>query len=175
MKNKFTRPSAFFNRRIIIGFVLCLIGLVMAVGGAGGQQRKQSGNRVRALAPGNVPVLQGIPAPLPPSRAPAVAIMPVAENEIVIDMAALNIHPMAAPLSVRSPSSAAVGNVASFSISPETGSQNTTAAFGMVGANFMAGENVQVFVNGSLAVTSAADADGRVALGITTSAVPALS
>ena len=185
MKKKLASKSAFSNPRVLISFAFFSVSILLALlafafypgGNALAKGPQQNQLSVPGLTQENVTVLQGqftqeqwLPS------APVVALTAVAEH--VIDLAALGIRPLAAPLAPGTalgtispgPLSAEVGDDAVLSVSPEIGMASTTRAFSTVGGNFIPGENVQVFLSGTLVGTFAADATGRLSLSINTGA-----
>jgi len=122
------------------------------------------------LQQANVPLHTGSVSPHESnaSSAPPVAITPFPDSG-QIDMAALGIHPLPGPLALPtnpSPDGVAVGKgKAVVGITTDVVNQSTTAAFGVLAANFTPGESVQVLLNGVLAATFTADANGRTATG----------
>ena len=106
------------------------------------------------------------------------SITPI-EFDGVIDLAALDIHPATAPLPAScvifwgagSPESAAMGTGKAFmGITHEFVNPNTPNAFGTLSSGWTPGESVQLYLNGVLAGTSVANADGVVAIGVNTGA-----
>src|SRR5204863_1162668 len=70
-----------------------------------------------------------------------------------------------------SPEGAAMGTGKAFmGITHEVANASTTAAFGILASGWIAGESVQVYLNGVLATTLAANAEGVLAIGISTGA-----
>ena len=181
MKKKPASKSAFFNTRVLIGLAFCLIGLVLALVAfalypGGNALARQNQSAPQGVAQQSVPVLEATMMH-ELSSAPVVSIA-AAEEPIEIDLAALDIHPVAAPMALPfsvdtllSPdgSTVGVGN-ASVSMSPEVANQSITSAYGLVGANFIPAESVQLFLNGSLATTAPANANGRLLFTISTGA-----
>ena len=178
MKRKSTSPSAFFSPRVLISLAFCAIGLLLASlafalhpgGNAFARQKQSSAPRV---VQGNVRVLQATRTQEPP-KVPLVSITPLEENGHM-DMAALNIHPLPAPLASRAssgaPSSdgAAIGTGKAFlGITHEIVNQNTTNAFGVLSSGWTPGESVEIYLNGSLALTATASTSGAVAGGVNT-------
>ena len=170
-----TRPfskSAFFNPRVLIGFALCLTGVFLALFAFARQEQSS----VPEVAQENVAVLKATPFQELTS-APVVSITAL-EDDGHIDMAALNIHPRSAPLVPRrsagagSMDGAAIGTGKAFlGITHEIVNQNVTDAFGILSSGWTLGESVQVYLNGSLALTATASATtGTVAVGVNTSA-----
>ncbi|HEX7518529.1 MAG TPA: hypothetical protein VF345_14715, partial [Chthoniobacterales bacterium] len=170
MKKKSASKSAFLNPRVLISFAFCSIGvflalLAFALYPGGNAFARQNQSSVPGLAQDNVTVLQGSLTQEPSTVQVFSSITPT-EQPGVIDMAALGIQPLPAPLAPLTPpspngSAVGIGN-AVFSISPEIGAASTTSAFAFVGANFIPAENVQLFLNGALAGTFASNANGRI-------------
>ena len=179
MKKKPASKSAFFNPRVLIGLAFCSIGLLLALlafalypGGNAFARQNQSSAPGVALE--NVAVLEAT-LTQESATAPVVSITPLEDNGH-IDMAALNINPLPAPLASRRfsgavPDGAAVGTGKAFlGISHEIVNQSTANAFGTLSSGWTGGESVQFYLNGSLAGTFAASASGTVAVGISTGA-----
>ena len=179
MKKKPASKSAFFNPRVLIGFSFCLLGLVLALLAAypnGNAFARQ--DHLQSTAVGNIPVLEG--RLMPSLDAPPLAVTDIGVSQMDsghIDMAALDIPPLSAPLPLRAPSvdpgpnGAAVGTSNAFlGITTEIVNQSTTNAFGTLASGFTPAESVQFWLNGALAGTFAASANGTVAVGINTGA-----
>ena len=172
MKKKPASKSAFFNPRVLTCFALCSVGVFLAL--LAFARQDQSG--VPALAQGNIPVFEGIRAQ-EPAAAPIVSITSLEDNGL-IDMATLGIHPLPAPLAPRgssgaaSPDGAAMGTGKAFlGITHEIVNQSTTNALGTLSSGWTLGESVQFYLNGTLAGTFAASATtGTVAVGLSTGA-----
>jgi hypothetical protein len=106
----------------------------------------------------------------------AAALRPIAiaqvETDHVVDVGALGIRPAAKPLPMsHRPLGTVVGvGNATVAAAPEIAQPSTTAAIGTIAGNFIPAESVQYYLNGSLAGTFAANADGVVAVGLNTGA-----
>ena len=94
-----------------------------------------------------------------------------------IDMASLDIHALPATIPLRGSSApsgrdgAAMGTGKAYlGITHEIVNQSTTNAFGTLSSGWTLGESVQFYLNGALAATFAASANGTVAVGISTGA-----
>ena len=177
MKKKLISKSAFFTPRFLTGFALCSIGVFMALL-VFARPNKPIEQQNKSVAQQSVPTFVGVALP---SRqyvsAPSGRITPM-EDQGIIDLAALDIHPANAPLPLRdlsgnagSPEGAAMGTGKAFlGLTHEVVNQNTTGAFGTLATGFTPAESVQFYLNGALAGTFAAGADGQVAVGINTGA-----
>ncbi len=92
----------------------------------------------------------------------------------VLDMGRLGIHPTRfrqAPLQAHAPAGAALGTFNAFmSVSADVIPENTAAAAGLLWSSFTASENINVYLNGTLAGPFAANASGRLALLLNTAA-----
>ena len=160
MKRKSASQSAFFNPRALIGFAFCAIGVFLAL-------------LAFALYPGGNAFARQNQSSAPPS-APGVSITSL-EDDGIVDMAALGIYPTEVPVTSpgtpSSPDGAAVGLANAFlGISHEIVNHNTTGAFGTLSSGWTPAESVQFYLNGSLAGTFAASANGAVAVGVNTGA-----
>src|SRR5207247_3199479 len=108
---------------------------------------------------------------------PAVGTIENMEGDGVIDLAALNIHPTAVPVFLHGSSEAPILGGAAMSsgkaflgITHEVVNQNTAAAFGTLSSGWSPMESVQFYINGVLAATYATNADGHLAIIISTGA-----
>src|SRR4051812_48800078 len=117
----------------------------------------------------NVPMLQGRLSPSSPGGGSAV-VTQLNVPERVLDMTQLGLRPIqGSPPTNLSPSGGSIGTQNAFMIvSPDVVSQSTASAIGTLLANFTPAENVNYYLNGSLAGTFVADASGRVAVSANT-------
>ena len=177
MKKKLVSKSAFFTPRFLTGFALCSIGVFMALL-VFARPARPIEQQNKSVAQQSVPTFVGVALPSRQSvSAPSGRITPM-KDQGVIDLAELDIHPANAPLPLRdlsgnagSPEGAAMGTGKAFlGITHEVVNQSTTNAFGTLSSGWTAGESVQFYLNGVLAATFAASADGTVAVGINTGA-----
>jgi Domain of unknown function (DUF4214) len=153
----------------ILGFTLVtLLGLGVYLA------QTSSATSLNQLPKANVIELQGRMTQQDLSARPG-TITPL-EDAGVIDMGRLGIRPLTAPMNFSKPSSGpgadsnAVGKGAFFGTTHQVVNQNTVSAFGTLGSGFTPAESVQFFLNGVVAGTFVADANGRLAVGITTGA-----
>jgi hypothetical protein len=176
MKKTSASRSAFFSPRVLTSFAFCAIGVLLALLAfalypGGDAFARQDQPNAPGVAQENIAVLE---ATLTQEAAiePVVSITSMEDNGN-IDMASLNINPLPAQLASRgppSPDGAAVGIANAFlSISHEIVNQSTTNAFGILSSGWTLGESVEVYLNGSLALTAIASASGTVAVGVNTS------
>src|SRR6266516_5234022 len=175
MKRKLISKSAFFNPRFLTGFGLCSIGVFLALlVFARPNQSVEKQNQ--SLGQQSIPIFVGIKSPAPAgANAPAIGSIENLEDDGLIDLAALNIHPTSVPLFLHGsseapgPNGAAMGTGKAFmGITHEVVNQSTTNAFGTLSSGWIAAESVQFYANGSLLGTFAANADGVLSVGITT-------
>ena len=182
MKKKSASRSAFFNPRFLISFAFCAIGVFLTLlafalyPGATALARQNQAD-TSAVAQDNVLTLQG--RLMPQTDAPPLSVKDLGNepDNGHIDMAALDMHPAPAPLPLRqssggpAPDGAAVGTSNAFlGITTEVVNQSITNAFGTLASGFTPAESVQFWLNGALAGTFAASANGTVAVGINTGA-----
>src|ERR1700693_4056626 len=96
MKRKRLSKSAFFSPRFLTGFAFCAIGvflamLVLARPNQSVEKQNQS------VGQQSIPTFVGIKSPQP-AGAPAVGSIENIEDDGLIDLAALNIHPTSVPV-----------------------------------------------------------------------------
>ncbi len=175
MTPKRAAQSAFFSPRFLTGFALCAIGVLLALlvfarPNQLVETQNQSGGQQ------SIPTFVGIKSP-EPSSVPAVGTIENMEGDGLIDLAALNIHPTSVPVFLHGSSKAPIPGGAAMStgkaflgMTHEVVNQNTTAAFGTLSSGWSPMESVQFYINGVLAATFAANADGVFAVGISTGA-----
>src|SRR2546430_4254308 len=128
----------------------------------------------------SIPTLVGVALPAPKHVIGPIYTIKSLEGDYHVDLGALDIHPATAPLPLRalssgeaaSPEGSAMGTGKAFmGITHEVVNQNiATGAFGVLSSGWTAGESVQVYANGVLALTAAANADGIVAVNFGTGA-----
>src|SRR5438094_1493619 len=180
MKRKLISKSAFFTPRFLTGFAFCLTGvflalLVFARPGKPGEQQNQP-----PVQPQDIPTLNAVALPVSNHAIGPIYTIKSLEGDYLVDLTALDIHPTQAPLPLRalagenagSPEGSAMGTGKAFmGITHEVVNQNiATGAFGVLSSGWTAGESVQVYANGVLALTAAANADGIVAVNFGTGA-----
>src|SRR5438094_4678942 len=175
---KRTPQSGFFSPRFLTGFAFCAIGVFLAML-IFARPNKPVGQQTHSVAQQNIPTFNAVALPAPKDAITSKGTTRPVEGDYLIDMAALDIHPAAAPLPIRA---LAVGNAGSQEgaamdtgkafrgITHEVANASTTAAFGVLTSGWIAGESVQVYLNGVLATTLAANAEGVLAIGISTGA-----
>src|SRR5438874_1759088 len=175
MTPKRTAQSGFFSPRFLTGFAFCAIGVLLALlVFARPNQLVETQNQ--SVGQQSIPTFVGIKSP-EPSSVPAVGTIENMEGDGLIDLAALNIHPTSVPVFLHGSSKAPIPGGAAMStgkaflgMTHEVVNQNTTAAFGTLSSGWSPMESVQFYVNGVLAATFAANADGVFAVGISTGA-----
>src|SRR5262245_61928620 len=121
MKRKLISKSAFFSLRFLTGFALCLIGvsLAMLVFARSDKPVERQNN---SPAQQDFPTVVGVTLPAPQHAiAPRVSIKPV-EDEYVVNLGALGVHPAKAPLPLRALASGNAGG-------PEGSAMGTGKAF----------------------------------------------
>ena len=177
MNRKLVSKSAFFSPRFLTGFVLCSIGLFLALL-VFARPNKLVEQQNKSLAQQSIPTFVGVALPEPMDEPVRVASIRAMEVDGVIDMAAPDIHPAAAPLPLRalspggsSPEGAAMGTGKAFmGVTHDVVNANTDDAFGALSSGWTAGETVQVYLDGVLAATPVANPDGIVAVTVNTGA-----
>src|SRR5438105_11870884 len=177
MRRKLVSKSAFFSPRFLTGFAFCSIGLFLALL-VFARPNKPVEQQNESLAQQSIPTFVGVALPAPKHEPVRVGSIRPMEDDGVIDMAVLDIHPAAAPLPLRalsrggsSPEGAAMGTGKAFTgVTHEVVNANTTSAFGVLSSGWTAGETVQFYLDGVLAATRVANADGIVAVGVNTGA-----
>jgi len=178
MKKKLISKSAFFNPRFLTGFALCSIGVFMALM-VFARPSKPVEHQKQSLAQQSIATFNGVALPAQKHSAARPDTIRQVEGDHLLDLAELDIHPAAGPLPLRalasgdagSPEGAAMGTGKAFlGITHEVVNQSTTNAFGTLATGFTPGESVQFYLNGVLAATFAAGADGQLAVGINTGA-----
>ena len=175
MTPKRTAQSGFFSPRFLTGFAFCAIGVLLALlVFARPNQLVETQNQ--SVGQQSIPTFVGIRSP-EPSGVPAVGTIENMEGDGLIDLAALNIHPTSVPVFLHGSSKAPIPGGAAMStgkaflgMTHEVVNQNTTAAFGTLSSGWSPMESVQFYINGVLAATFAANADGVFAVGISTGA-----
>src|SRR5437667_286952 len=175
MKRKRLSKSAFFSPRFLTGFAFCAIGVSLALlVFARPNQSVQKQNQ--SVGQQSIPTFVGITSPAP-AGVPAVGSIENIEGDGVIDLAALNIHPMSVPVFLHgsseapTPEGAAMGTGKAFlGITHKVVNQNTSNAFGTLSSGWAPTESVHYYINGVLTATFAASADGVLAVGISTGA-----
>jgi hypothetical protein len=162
--------------RIVSRWILISIAILAALTGLGGAAHAQPPG-LPAPRPA-VPILPAHVAPIPATAAASAHLSsrPLPQ-EYEVDLGHLGIRPVAAPLPLgRAPAPAhpapATGTFgvdnAYLVSSPDVVSQTTTAAYGMVMANFTPGEIINLYVNGNPAIAVYANNDGQAVLFATT-------
>src|SRR6266849_5815359 len=178
MKRKLISKSAFFNPRFLTGLGLCSIGLFLALL-VFARPDKSVEQQNQSVGQQSIPTFVGVALPAPKHGTVPIGSITPMEDDYLIDLAALDIHPVAAPLPLRvlssedaaSPEGAAMGTGKAFmGITHEVVNQSTTGAFGTLSSGWTPTESVQFYINGVLAGTFAANADGVLAVGISTGA-----
>jgi len=175
------------NRRNLVALLLALGALALLVGLSGSS---------RAASPSNGAGPSGGPAPLvpilianplhpaPPNPAQAPATITNLLDDHVVDLGQLGIRPVAVPIAPQNSKSAPFGGLsralpnggaigtqnAFMDASPDVISQTTTGAIGTLLSSFTPAETVNYYINGALAGSFAANANGVVAVGINTGA-----
>ena len=133
MKRKLISKSAFFSLRFLTGFALCSIGVFLAVL-VFARSDKSVERQNSSVAQQSFPTFIGVSLPAQKSGGMARGSIKSIEGDGLIDMAALGIHPAAAPLPLRvlaygdasSPEGAAMGTGKAFlGITHEVVNQNT--------------------------------------------------
>src|SRR5437762_2654307 len=173
MTPKRAAQSGFFSPRFLTGFAFCAIGVLLALlVFARPNQLVERQNQ--SVGQQSIPTFVGIRSP-EPSGVPAVGTIENMEGDGLIDLAALDIHPTSVPVFLHGSSKAPIlagagmSSVKAFlSITHEVVNQNTPAAFGTLNSGWSPMESVQFYINGVLAATFAANADGVLAIGIST-------
>ena len=121
MKRKLISKSAFFTPRFLTGFALCSIGVFLALM-VFAHPTKPVGQQNQSVAQQSVHTFVGAALPAPKDAiVPIGSIRPV-KDQGLIDLAELDIHPIAAPLPLRALSSGAAG-------SPEGAAMGTARLF----------------------------------------------
>src|SRR6266853_4487076 len=179
MKRKLVSKSAFFTPRFLTGFAFCSAGLFLALL-AFARPTKVAELHNKQLVQQSVPTFTGVALPAPKDGAAPKGSIRSVEGDHLIDLAALDIHPSAAPLPLRalssgdaaSPEGAAMGTGKAFmGVTTDVVNQNiATGAFGILSSGWIPAESVQLYFNGVLAGTFAANADGVVAINVGTGA-----
>ncbi len=175
MKRKRLSKSAFFSPRFLTGFAFCAIGVFLAL--LVFARPNQSVERQnQSVGQQSIPTFVGIKSP-ELAGVPAVGSIENIEDDGLIDLAALNIHPTSVPLFLHgsseapTPEGAAMGTGNAFlGITHEVVNQNTSNAFGTLSSGWAPTETVQIYFNGSLLTTGTANVDGVLAVGISTGA-----
>ena len=141
--------------------------------------RRRVEHQDQSLAQQSIPTFAGVALAAQKHSAARPGTIWQVEGDHLLDLAELDIHPVAAPLPLRalssgdagSPEGAAMGTGKAFlGITHEVVNQSTTGAFGTLSSGWTPAESVQIYLNGALAATFAASADGTVAVGINTGA-----
>src|SRR6266404_3477230 len=175
MKRKRLSKSAFFSPRFLTGFAFCAIGVFLALlVFARPNQSVEKQNQ--SVDQQSIPTFVGIKSPAP-AGVPALGSIENIEDDGLIDLAALNIHPMSVPVFLHGSSEAptlegaAMGTGKAFlGITHEVVNQNTSNAFGTLSSGWAPTESVQYYINGVLTATFAANVDGVLSVGISTGA-----
>src|SRR5437773_386305 len=166
---KRTPQSGFFSPRFLTGFAFCAIGVFLAML-VFARPNKPVGQQTHSVAQQNIPTFNAVALPAPKDAITSKGTTRPVEGDYLIDMAALDIHPAAAPLPIRalavgnagSPEGAAMGTGKAFmGITHEVANASTTAAFGILASGWIAGESVQVYRNGVLQTTVLTNGSGR--------------
>src|SRR6266404_9379179 len=179
MKRNLLTKSAFFNPRFLTGFVFCSVGVFLALL-TFARPAKVAEPQNKPTVQQSIPTFAGMTLRAPKRGAvPIGSIRPI-EGDHLIDLGALDIHPAAAPLPLRAlaagdagtPEGAAMGTGKAFlGVTTEVVNQNiATGAFGILSSGWIPAESVQLYFNGVLAGTFAANADGVVAINVGTGA-----
>src|SRR5256714_974070 len=172
---KQNNKSAFFSLRFLTGFALCSIGVFLALI-VFARPNKPVEHQDQSLAQQSIPTFAGVALAAQKHSAARPGTIRQGEGDHLLDLAELDIHPATAPLPLRalsgdagSPEGAAMGTGKAFlGITHEVVNQVTTGAFGTLSSGWIPAESVQFYLNGVLAGTFAASADGTVAVGINT-------
>src|SRR5438552_6507199 len=178
MKRKLISKSAFFTPRFLTGFALCSIGVFLALM-VFARPNQVAVQQNKSVAQQSIPTFVGVALPAPKNgTVPRGSIRPM-EGDYLVNLAELDIHPAAAPLPLRalsadagSPEGAAMGTGKAFmGVTTEVVNQSiATGAFGILSSGWIPAESVQVYFNGALVGTFAANADGVVAVNVGTGA-----
>jgi hypothetical protein len=177
MNRKLVSKSAFFTLRFLTGFAFCSIGLFLALL-VFARPNKPVEQQNKSLTQQSIPTFVGVALPAPKHEPVRVSSIRPMEVDGVIDLAVLGIHPATAPLPLRalprgssSPEGAAMGTGKAFmGITHEVVPPNTDNAFGAVSSGWTPGETVQLYIDGVLAGTRAANQDGVVGVGFNSGA-----
>src|SRR5207244_13415357 len=120
----------------------------------------------------SIPTLVGVALPAPKHVIGPIYTIKSLEGDYHVDLGALDIHPATAPLPLRalssgeaaSPEGSAMGTGKAFmGIAHQVVNNNiATGAFGVLSSGWIPAESVQVYANGVLALTAAANAAGIV-------------
>src|SRR5690349_1538148 len=98
MKRKLISKSAFFTPRFLTGFALCSIGvflalLVFARPGKPVEQQNQPPAQLESI-----PTFNALALPVSKNAIASIASIKAVEDDYLVDLAALDIHPTQAPL-----------------------------------------------------------------------------
>jgi len=178
MKKKLVSKSAFFSLRFLTGFALCSVGVFLAM--LVFARSDKPIERPTSSPAQSFPTSVGVALPTVQQAIAQRDSIKSVEKDYVADLAALGVHPTSAPLPLRvlasgdasTPEGSAMGTGKAFmGITQEVVNQNiSTGAFGVLSSGWTPGESVQVFFNGLLVLTAAANADGIVAVNAGTGA-----
>src|ERR1051325_1864544 len=163
---KHQQNSARAALQIIVSINLLFLGAILfASGFTLGPEADVSLHR-SALSSANIDLLEATMSLQEAPDAPPVSMIPLQENGNV-DMPALGVHPLPAPLAlhessgVPGPDGSAMGTGKAFmSITNEVVNQSTNNAFGVLSTGWSPGESVQFYLNGTLSNTFVSSSQG---------------
>src|SRR5437667_5722019 len=97
MKRKLVSKSAFFTPRFLTGFALCSAGVFLALL-TFARPTKVAEPQNKSVVQQTIPTFVGVALPAPAHASASIGRITPVEDEGVIDLAELDIHPASAPL-----------------------------------------------------------------------------